>query len=96
MRPLLRSDITAGLLVGSILIFGVMISITEMLSFGWRYSALVVFFMGHFATSYGVLHKRVRLEWPPDGQWVDVVVVTIACWLGPIVWLYHWNRLHRR
>lgn len=54
---------------------------------------LWVFFLGHTVLAAIVLRRcQLRLRFPIDASWIDVLVVAGAPWLGPILWYREWKK----
>jgi hypothetical protein len=82
-------------MVGSSLLLGGVFPIANMMTPVWGGVFLWAFFVGHFAACCVVIGCRGRLDWPPNKEWFEIVVVVMLCWLGPLVWLDRWRRRNR-
>jgi hypothetical protein len=53
------------------------------------------FLSGHIFLAVGVSWNRLRVTFPVDRSWLDVITVFGAAWIGPIAWHYEYQRVSR-
>ena len=97
--PLLSIQKAALVLVGS----GVLVAALDRLALNlgfetnrsWYESVVDVYLVGHMLLAIVVILKgRLRVRFPIDQSWLDVLVVVVAPWVGPIVWYREWKKAH--
>lgn len=97
--PLLNlREATSALLVSAIIVAGLVRLFLRESEFNghFREVALGLYFGGHTLLAAFVVKKgRLKLRFPIDRSWLDLLVIASAPWIGSFVWLQKWKKTNK-
>lgn len=88
-RALLRVRLIVFLWIVSAVIGWALYSLGRWANVDWL---PIPYYIGNAILIWVVARGRLQLGAAPDGAWLDLVGMTIAPWLGPVVWYRLWRR----
>ena len=64
-------------------------------TYGLAWALASSYYFGHLVLAILLTKGKLRLAFPLDRSWLDMLVVVTAPWLGPLIWWRKWKALHR-